>query len=147
MAGRAVYTKMAAKYGAKEAKSLLYGNNDFNIIPVTGAKKRNIGEYSVGDARYSKGMAIVKAKGNSGFKTGAGFLAETMSNFRYTNREGGYVMSKDRARVFELLAKNGYTGSASNSFRKSSKEFTVNDVAGNEIPLTRAIANAKKGIF
>jgi hypothetical protein len=64
--------------------------------------------YTISPARYSKGKMAVRCPGNGGYKTRACYLAERLSNHRYTNRERAYIMSATAAKRFEKLYAEGW---------------------------------------
>lgn len=64
--------------------------------------------YTITPARYAKGMKLVRCTPDgSGFKTRAMRLCDFMRG-RWTNREGGYVMSPTKATRFERAYKAGW---------------------------------------
>jgi hypothetical protein len=65
------------------------------------------GEFYVGQARYAKGMMIIRPKAGTGM--GGGRVARLCQALkaRWTNRENGYIMSPAKA---EKLAKLVVTG-------------------------------------
>jgi hypothetical protein len=66
-------------------------------------------EYTMEQARYAKGMVIVRAPSFDGFKTRAAFLL-TALKARWTNRERGYVCTQSKAQKFERLFAEGWDG-------------------------------------
>jgi hypothetical protein len=68
-------------------------------------------DYTIGEAKYAKGMMAVRCPGKDGWMTRAGRLAQSLARGRYTHREGAYIMSPTRARKFETLYAEGWDGS------------------------------------
>lgn len=63
--------------------------------------------YSVSKARYAKGMMLVRAPSTDGFKNREARLL-TALNFRWTNRENGYVGSPTKVAKFMKLHAEGW---------------------------------------
>jgi len=66
--------------------------------------------FSVHKARYAKGMMLVQAPSQTGFKSRAQRLLGAL-NFRWTNRERGYVGSPTKVAKFEKLYAEGWDAS------------------------------------
>lgn len=67
-------------------------------------------DYKIRPASYAKNMiAISTTPDGSGMKTRAAYLATTLANGRYSNRERAYLMSKQKATQFVALYDQGFT--------------------------------------
>ncbi len=71
----------------------------------------NPDEYRITNARYAKDMMKVTAPAVDGLKGRAARLAHSIARGRYSNREGGYIMSKAAAERFERLYAEGWDAS------------------------------------
>lgn len=71
---------------------------------MTDEEKINIGlGYTVGAARYAKGMLAVRpCEDGSGWKTLAGLLISQL-NPRWSNREKAYIVTPAKVRKFAVL--------------------------------------------
>jgi hypothetical protein len=68
--------------------------------------------FKIDPARYAKGKVIVQTPSDTGWKTRAGRLADTIARGNYTNREKGYVMSPSQAEKFQKLFAEGWDASS-----------------------------------
>lgn len=69
-------------------------------------------DYTLRPAHYAKKMMAVTTKPDgSGFKTRADRLAEALARGRYTHRERAWIMSQNKAEMFERLYAEGWDAS------------------------------------
>lgn len=71
-------------------------------------------DFSISKARYAKSMMAVRCPSLDGYKTRAARLASKLSNWRYSGREGAYIMSATKAAKFERLFAEGWDALAFN---------------------------------
>lgn len=66
--------------------------------------------YRIAKAHYAKGMMAIHCESNgSGWKTPEMYIAEAMG--RWSNRDGAYIVSPNKAKAFPLLVSQGWRGS------------------------------------
>lgn len=69
-------------------------------------------DYTVSQARYAKGMMLVRCPSDTGFKSRAARLIGDGLKARWTNRERGYIASPAKVRKFEQLHSEGWDASS-----------------------------------
>lgn len=69
-------------------------------------------DYTIGKARYAKGMLTVRCPSSTGYKTRAARLIGDGLKCRFSGREGAYIASPSKVRRFETLFANGWDASS-----------------------------------
>ncbi|MER9615588.1 hypothetical protein [Mesorhizobium sp. M0207] len=70
------------------------------------------GSYSIGRARYAKGMLAVRCPSSTGYKTRAARLIGDGLNCRWSGRERAYIASPSKVAKFEKLFAGGWDASS-----------------------------------
>lgn len=82
------------------------------FAPIHGQGPRpSDGDFHIHPARYAKGKALIQTPSPDGWKTRAARLAEAVGG-RWTNREGGYIVSPAQAERFQRLFAEGRDANA-----------------------------------
>jgi hypothetical protein len=95
--------------------------------------------YTMEPARYAKGQVAIRSSDGSGFKTGAGRIAEAMGA-RYSGRENSYILSATKAERFKALVAQGWSANPISRHIEPPKEIHDAAVKGEANPMHKAWA-------